>query len=239
MSMADRILQFYQDNDASGISLPDGIQVINPYRENSEAMDIARQFYHKYYNDEKKRFLILGINPGRFGAAVTGIPFTDPKRLESVLHIPFSGKITHEPSSVFIYEMIAAYGGAEQFYNRFYINSIFPLALTTTGHKGGEKNFNYYDRPDLLKLLQDAIINNINQQLGMGVYPDICICFGTGKNETMLRRLNDQHHFFKKIIALEHPRFIVQYKNRQKQYYIEKYLAAFNEAEVLLNDHPL
>ena len=232
--MADRILQFYRDIDASGINLPDGIQVINPYRENSEAMDIARNFYYKYYNDEKTRFLILGINPGRFGAAVTGIPFTDPKRLESVLQIPFSGKITHEPSSVFIYEMIAAYGGAEAFYHRFYINSIFPLALTTTGNKGGKKNFNYYDRPDLLNLLQGAIINNINQQRGMGVYRDVCFCFGTGKNENVLRKLNEQHGFFKKIIALEHPRFIVQYKNRHKQHYIEKYLAAFNEAEGFL-----
>lgn len=232
--MADRILQFYQDTDADRISLPPGIQVINPYRESSEAMAIARQFYYKYYNDEKKRFLILGINPGRFGAAVTGVPFTDPKRLESVLHLPFSGKITHEPSSVFIYEMIAAYGGAEAFYHRFYINSIFPLALTTTGLKGAEKNFNYYDRPDLLNLLQDAIISNINQQRDMGVYQDVCLCFGTGKNETVLRKLNERHHFFKKIIALEHPRFIVQYKTRHKQHYIEKYLAAFNEAEAFL-----
>ena len=232
--MADRILQFYQNLDASRISLPPGIQVINPYQESSLAMAVAGHFYRKYYNDEKRRFLILGINPGRFGAAVTGVPFTDPKRLESVLRIPFSGKITHEPSSVFIYEMIAAYGGAEQFYSRFYINSIFPLALTTTSDKGGEKNFNYYDKPDLLRLLQGAIIDNINQQRDMGIHRDICFCFGTGKNETVLRRLNREHGFFKKIIALEHPRFIVQYKTRQKQDYIAKYLAAFNEAEAFL-----
>lgn len=236
--MAHRILMLLQTLDASHISLPPGIQVINPYQESSEAMVIARQFYCKYYNDEKKRFLILGINPGRFGAAVTGIPFTDPKRLESVLQIPFSGKITHEPSSVFIYEMIAAYGGAEAFYNKFYINSIFPLALTaTTGNKGGEKNFNYYDRADLLSLLHDFIVDNINQQRALGVYPDICFCFGTGKNEVALRKLNEKYGFFRKIIALEHPRFIVQYKSKQKQYYIDKYLAAFNEAEALLKQN--
>lgn len=234
MSMADRILHFYQHIDASQLNLPAGIHLINTYRESPGAMEIASKFYHKYYNDEHKRLLILGINPGRFGAAVTGVPFTDPKRLESVLQIPFSGKVTHEPSSVFIYEMIAAYGGAEAFYNRFYINSIFPLALTTTGDKGKEKNFNYYDRPDLINLLRGSIINNINQQRGMGVHQEVCLCFGTGKNESFLRKLNDEYRFFGKIIALEHPRFIVQYKSRQRQYYIDKYLAAFNQAEALL-----
>lgn len=179
----------------------------------------------------------MGINPGRFGAAVTGVPFTDPKRLESVLQLPFSGKVTHEPSSVFVYDMIAAYGGADAFYNRFYINSVFPLALITTATGRREKNFNYYDRPDLLSLLQGYMVDNISLQRNMGVYPDICFCFGTGKNETALRKLNTKHDFFKKIIALEHPRFIVQYKSKQKQYYIDKYLAAFNEAEIWLKEN--
>lgn len=58
--MADRILQFYRNLDASHISLPAGIQVINPYRESTEAMAIARQFYNKYYNDEKKTTAYFG-----------------------------------------------------------------------------------------------------------------------------------------------------------------------------------
>jgi hypothetical protein len=57
----------------------------------------------------------------------------------------------------------------------------------------------------------------------------VCFCFGTGKNERFLRKLNDEHGFFKKIIALEHPRFIMQYKAMSKQVYIDKYLAAFGE----------
>ena len=36
---------------------------------------------------------------------------------------------THEVSSVFMYDMINAFGGVEKFYKEFYINSPFPLAI--------------------------------------------------------------------------------------------------------------
>ncbi|SFV68072.1 hypothetical protein MNB_SV-10-1583 [hydrothermal vent metagenome] len=39
-------------------------------------------FYLKDYDDENPRTLLLGINPGRNGAGVTGIGFTDPILLE-------------------------------------------------------------------------------------------------------------------------------------------------------------
>ena len=35
----------------------------------------------------------------------------------------------------------------------------------------------------------------------------------------------------KKIIALEHPRFVMQYKSKYMQEYIDKYLTAFSMAE--------
>ncbi len=54
---------------------------MNPFKENPDALAISSAFYKKYYDDHRMRRLILGINPGRFGAGVTGIPFTDTKRL--------------------------------------------------------------------------------------------------------------------------------------------------------------
>ncbi|HTH83133.1 MAG TPA: uracil-DNA glycosylase family protein [Mucilaginibacter sp.] len=230
MSLSDRILSFIQQLDVSAIKLPDGISMIDIYQD-EQVMAIAETFYQKFYKDDQKRFLILGINPGRFGGGVTGIPFTDPKRLIAECKIDFFGKITHEPSSVFVYEMINAYGGVEAFYKNYYINSLFPIALTTMDAKSKQKNYNYYDSPELQLSLQDFIVENIRKQIGLGVYTDVCFCFGTGKNEAVLRKLNEQHHFFKKIIALEHPRFIMQYKNKYKQDYIHKYLAAFTAAE--------
>lgn len=204
---------------------------MNPFREFEQTTRISQLFYRKYYNDDNPRHIILGINPGRFGGGITGIPFTDPKRLKSECHIDYDGKSAHEPSSVFVYEMIHAYGGVEAFYNKFYINSLCPLGFTTIDNNGKEKNYNYYDSRELENTVSSFIIDNVRTQIDLGVATDICFCFGTGKNETYLRKLNDKHHFFKEVIALEHPRFIMQYKAKSKQFYIDKYIEAFSRIE--------
>lgn len=228
MSFADKIIRFNEQLIYTGDPLPPGIRIMNPFRESVQAMAISEAFYRKYYNDRNKRHLILGINPGRFGAGLIGIPFTDTKRLVSECHIPYEGKISHEPSSVFVYEMIHAFGGAEAFYSKFYINSLCPLGFTIVDDKGKEKNYNYYDSPALQKAVAGYIIENIRTQISLGVETDVCFCFGTGKNESFLRRLNNEHNFFGKIMALEHPRFIMQYKAKSKEMYIDKYLSAFH-----------
>jgi hypothetical protein len=232
MTFADKVTRFIKGLHYTGDPLPPGIRVMNPYREFEGAMSIADIFYHKYYNDHEQRSLILGINPGRFGAGVTGVPFTDPKRLVSECHIPYNGKATHEPSSVFIYEMIHAYGGVEAFYKKIYINSVCPLGFTIKDKEGKEKNYNYYDSKELISSVKDYIIDNIRKQIALGVRADVCFCFGTGKNENYLRKLNEEHHFFKKIIALEHPRFIMQYKAANKQFYIDKYITSFRNIDL-------
>jgi len=231
MTFANKVIRFIKELNYTGHPLPPAIRIMNPYREFEGTMDIAAAFYRKYYNDNEPRSIILGINPGRFGAGVTGIPFTDSKRLISECNIPYTGKATHEPSSVFVYEMIHAFGGVEAFYKKFYINSLCPLGFTKENGEGKEKNYNYYDSKELMAAVGDFIIDNIRKQIALGVRTDTCFCFGTGKNESYLRKLNEEHHFFKKIIALEHPRFIVQYKSANKQFYIDKYLANFSSIE--------
>ena len=231
-TFAEKVIAFNKNLAFKG-KLPKGISIMNPFKENAEAILISSQFYKKYYNDHNKRHLILGINPGRFGAGVTGIPFTDTKRLFSECGIQYNGKETHEPSAVFVYEVINAYGGALEFYKKFYIQSICPLGFTATNCKGKEVNFNYYDNKELTEAVYDFMIANIRTQISFGIFTDVCFCFGTGKNEKFLRKINEEYKFFKKIIALEHPRFIMQYKSKSKQIFVEKYLAAFREVMIL------
>lgn len=231
-TFADKIIAFNKKIHYTG-ELPPGISVMNPFRENAHALEISSQFYKKYYDDTNTRFLILGINPGRFGAGITGVPFTDTKRLLQECNISFEGKITHEPSATFIYEMIHAYGGVENFYQNFYINSICPLGFTIQTEQGKEVNYNYYDSKELTEAVHDFMIQNIRDQIKLGVSREICYCFGTGKNEKFLRKINETHRFFTRIIALEHPRYIMQYKSKSKEEYIDKYLRAFGEIETL------
>jgi len=222
MTKASRILDFYKNVDFDG-ELPDNIHLLNPYKDNPEIQDSVYQFYNKYYNDEKPRHLILGINPGRLGAGATGIPFTDTKRLQDICDIQVSGKTTHEPSSVFVYEMIDAFGGPELFYQHFYINSVCPLGFVK---KSEEKlvNYNYYDSTVLTSVVSQFIIDNIRQQIDIAGTTDVCYCLGTGKNFKYLNKINTIYHFFDEIVPLEHPRYIMQYRTKQKARYIEDYV---------------
>lgn len=228
-TFADRVIEFNKELNFKG-ELPAGIQIMNPFKENPDVLEISSAFYRKYYSDNQPRHIILGINPGRFGSGVTGVPFTDTKRLVQECHLPYSGKQTHEPSSVYVYDVINAFGGPEAFYRQFYIHSICPLGFTTTSVKGQVVNYNYYDSPALTAAVYDFIIKNIPKQLAFGIETDIAFCFGTGKNEKFLRQLNAKEKFFKEIIALEHPRFIMQYKAKTKDFYIDKYLQALQKA---------
>jgi hypothetical protein len=80
----DLIIDFHQQLQLSELVLPDEIDVMNPYlgQDSTHVMALVEQFYRQYYQDTLERHLIIGINPGRHGAGVTGIPFTDTKRLE-------------------------------------------------------------------------------------------------------------------------------------------------------------
>lgn len=229
-TFADKIISFNKKISFNGL-LPSGISVMNPFKENKETLLISSEFYRKYYNDHNKRHIIFGINPGRFGAGVTGVPFTDTKRLSSECGIEFPGKSTHEPSATFVYEAINKYGGVEKFYRDIYIQSICPLGFTITNAKGKEVNYNYYDSKELTDCVYDFIIWNIKKQISFGISTDVCFLFGTGKNEKFFRKINDEFHFFKKVIPLEHPRFIMQYKAKSKKKYIDNYLKAFGEIQ--------
>ncbi|MBS7566195.1 DUF4918 family protein [Mucilaginibacter sp. Bleaf8] len=226
-TFADKVLSFNRSLVYTGGPLPQGIRILNPFQESPQAISIAQQFYQKYYHDTNKRHIIVGINPGRFGGGITGIPFTDPKRLEKECGIRYEGSSAHELSSVYVYDVLNAFGGAAAFYKHFYISSVCPLGFTTVDAKGKEKNYNYYDSKELTQAVYPFIVDSFKKQIELGIHTDVAFCFGNGKNEAFLCKLNAEYGFFGRIVALEHPRFIMQYKLPAKQFYIDKYLDAF------------
>jgi len=229
MAFAEKVISFYREIEFTG-TLPAGISIMNPFRENPEIIPVITQFYSKFYNDNNARHLILGINPGRFGAGVTGIPFTDTKRLSENCGLSIPGVQTYETSSVFVYEMIEEYGGAENFYSQFYISSVVPLGFTSDNLKGGVVNYNYYDSKKLTDSVYSFIIESLNKQLQFGIKRDVCFCLGTGENYKFILKLNSELRIFQDIIPLEHPRYIMQYKTKLKQFYINKYVEEFLKA---------
>lgn len=217
MLVSKQILSFLKNLQLTN-DLPPEVEVMNPFRD-AYTFDICKKFYNKYYGDNEKRHIILGINPGRFGGGVTGIPFTDPLRLYSVCGIENDFQKKQELSSLFVYDMIAAFGGAPSFYKKFYISSICPLGFTKHN-----KNLNYYDDKNLEKSVLDFVVDSLHKQLKFGLQRNAAFCLGEGKNFNYLSKLNSQMQFFDKIVPLAHPRFIMQYKLKKKHEYIERYL---------------
>jgi hypothetical protein len=225
MTFAEKIISFLKDLDFNG-TLPEGISLMNPFRDD-KIISAVTKFYEKFYNDHRPRYLILGVNPGRFGAGVTGIPFTDTIRLYERCGIHVPGIRTFEPSSVFVYEVIEAYGGPLKFYSEFYISALSPLGFTSVGSNGKQVNYNYYDNKKLTDSLYEFIVQSLEIQLHFGIKRDVCFCLGTGKNFNFLQELNNRFKYFDRIIPLEHPRYIMQYKTKQKPDYIVKYKENF------------
>ena len=100
-TIGERIITFNKELQYTG-SLPEGFAVLNPYLDNPETIGVMSAFYQTFYDDHNPRKFIIGINPSRHGAGVTGVPFTDTKRLENDCGIPMHSAHTHEVSSVFV-----------------------------------------------------------------------------------------------------------------------------------------
>ena len=176
---------------------------------------------------------MLGINPGRFGAGITGVNFTAPKQLKEACGIDHHLKSSSELSAEFIYEMINEYGGVKTFYENCFIAAVCPLGFITSPNllqRGIQKNINYYDDKNLMKAVTPFIVECMNKQLNMGFNREKCICIGGEKNFKFLQRLNNEHGWFNEIVPLPHPRFILQYRRKQKDKYIHQYLSALRFA---------
>lgn len=216
-TQSDSILEFYQQLNPD-FETGEGIQIMNPFQ-NETAWQTAQLFYKKFYNDIHPRKFIFGINPGRFGGGVTGIPFTDPIRLESDCGIGNEFRKVPELSSVFVYEVIKAYGGAQKFYHDFFITALSPLGFTKNG-----LNLNYYDDKQLLKDSEAFIVDCISEQQRRISTSDFCFCLGEGVNYKLFGKLNEKHQFFTEIIPLPHPRWIMQYRRKRLDEFVRLYI---------------
>ncbi|WP_400262727.1 uracil-DNA glycosylase family protein [Sphingobacterium sp. SG20118] len=167
-TLAEKIIEFNKNLHYTG-DIPNDFRILNPYLDNPETLTVMQQFYNKFYHDDVSRKFIIGINPSRHGAGITGIPFTDTKRLEQVCGISMKSAYSHEISSVFLYDMIKEFGGAAEFYQKFYINSPFPLAIVRRTKEGKWINANYYDDKYLFDAVKPFMVNTLIKHINIGL----------------------------------------------------------------------
>ena len=219
LPMSHRIMGHFDNLMKNLPELPDGVSWLLPLKELPESVQVAKLFLEKYYLDARPRTLILGINPGRFGAGITNVAFTGPVSLEKECGIQNNFHKRAELSAVFIYKMINAWGGVAPFYKKYFINSVVPFGIV----KGGI-NYNYYDDKTLQQTMEPFIKYHLESLLKIGMNKAVCFCLGEGKNFKYLSKLNEQEGYFRKVVPLSHPRYIMQYKRKKLEEYIGMYL---------------
>lgn len=229
-NFSNRVLEFNEWLANISLELFDNYSIRNPFdgKNKEQIKEITKTFYKKYYNDNNKRYLILGSSPARKGTATTGIPFEDASHLYKETGILIDDFYINKSSSNFLYDVMEQYGGCEKFYKDFFMSFVCPLGIVNVNSKGNEVNSNYYENKKLENVLYSFIVDSLKKQLSLGIDTSICYCIGSGENFKFLTRINEQYHFFNKIIALEHPRFIMQYNSKDRNQYLSKYMMALN-----------
>lgn len=227
-TFGERVIAFNRSLRFDG-ALPPGFAVVNPFRDLPETLPVMERFYRRFYGDDRPRRLILGINPSRKGAGITGVPFTDTKNLHAVCGIEMTTARSHEVSSVFVYEVIRAYGGPQAFFGDCYINSPFPLAIVRDAGNGRWLNANYYDRADLFASTRDFMIRTLRRHVALGADPSHVFVLGK-KNAQFIAALDASARLFDRVTVLEHPRYIQQYRSASAASYVDKYVQALRGA---------
>jgi len=105
-----------------------------------------------------------------------------------------------------------------------------PLRETRRRLVKGAINLNYYDDKELEKAVTPFVESWLRTLVNCGMRSDTVLCIGTGKNAGYFTKLNERLGLFGRIIALEHPRYVMQYKARSIDTYIDKYLVALKES---------
>ena len=223
-TFAKQILDFYFSLTKDP-PLPKGVEAIYPF-DTVETREVMQTFFNKYYNDTKPRTYLIGINPGRLGSGVTGIGFADAYHLEKYCDIPNNFDKRVEISAAFMFEVIEAYGGVEKFYGNFFFTTVMPLGLLKEG-----KNYNYYDDKETQKSLEPFITETLLKQMSLDATKPHIICVGTGKNLKYLQAFNDKHHCFESIDVVPHPRWVMQYRRKEKEKYIGVYVEALQRVK--------
>jgi hypothetical protein len=218
-TFAERAMKFY--TSLASPRVPRGIAVMNPYTDPHVQRQL-RTFLRKYFSDNRERTLIVGINPGRFGAGITGVTFTDPVALADECGIPNDLPRKRELSSIFVYLIVNHLGGPDDFYRRFFLAAVCPLGFTRRGI-----NLNYYDDRKLERSVTPFMVSSIEAHLALGCSRERVIVLGRGQNAKFLRRLNDEHGWFTSVHALDHPRFILQYRRKRHDEYVAQYAEMF------------
>lgn len=144
-TIAEDYFEFYEifKNKYSEELESKNIGILSNFLENRNNIN---EFHRKYIQPNSPKVVICGINPGRFGAGQTGIPFIDFDSLSKML--PNIEKKESEKSAKFLFSVIQEFG-IENFYQRFHVTNLSWYGFYDL-KKG--KNVNYDSLPTNIEI---------------------------------------------------------------------------------------
>lgn len=199
--------QYLQDEAFTGLLQEHGITILQDfleYRPNAE------QFIQQYLPEPLPQTVILGLNPGRSGAGLTGIPFLDFRSLANLLPDTPLPRNDTEPSANFFHRVVQNVG-VEKFYRTFYVSNVAAVGFLRDG-----KNCNY---PELPTAAQRVIEERFLAEMAQ-LQPKRIIALGREVEATVQRLFPDDSV---RISHLPHPSWIMTYRLREAQSWVRRY----------------
>ena len=100
----------------------DGIDILDGFL---REIELVRAFFRAYYAGSAPRVVICGINPGRYGAGQTGLPFLDFHTLGRLLEgvCDMDGRRGRERSAAFVASVIDHFG-PRRFFDNVYLTNL-------------------------------------------------------------------------------------------------------------------
>lgn len=172
-----------------------------------------KRYYEKYVSKNKPKIVLCGINPGRFGAGLTGIPFIDFKSLSKMLND--INRTETEQSAQFFFRVIEKIG-KERFYQNCYVTNISKFGFA---EQGKSRNVNYYDLP---KNTQRWLLDRFCEEMNF-INPNIIIPLSQNV-EHSLNLLKDEGKLSFNIgERINHPSWVMTYRKNDEDIWIKKY----------------
>ncbi|HCN83894.1 MAG TPA: hypothetical protein DIT07_09790 [Sphingobacteriaceae bacterium] len=156
------------------------------------------EFHKRYVQSNSPKVVICGINPGRFGAGKTGIPFIDFNSLSQML--PNIEKKEAEKSAKFFFSIVQEFG-VDTFYQKFHVTNMSWYGFY---HLKTRKNINYNNLPTEI---QNLLIDKFLEEMRF-INPDVIIPVGDIVNWELLCNPNVKSRLTAKIAPrLYHPAY--------------------------------
>ena len=166
MNINEDLAQRYEENSSFHVELKRrGITILQGYRNNKTNIE---KFYDYFYKDKYPKIVLCGINPGRYGAGKTGIPFIDFETLKNIFRTIFGESDIipeSERSAQFIKNVIERFeGGYINFFQKVYLTN-----YSFIGFIKENRNYNYFELQEELKSFIDEMfvyeMNIVNPEI--------------------------------------------------------------------------